>query len=103
MPEDGEMPTRATPEPGLAPEAVLDRLLTEEPGRILSVLIAALRDFDLAEDVLQEAAAVALERWPRDGVPPNPGGWLVTTARRRAIDRLRSRRRGSAGGQSTCW
>ena len=89
MPEDGEMPTRATPEPGLAPETVLDRLLTEEPGRILSVLIAALRDFDLAEDVLQEAAAVALERWPRDGVPPNPGGWLVTTARRRAIDRLR--------------
>ena len=83
------MRTRASPGEDLAPEAVLDRLLGEAPGHILSVLIASLRDFDLAEDVLQEAIATALERWPRDGVPPNPGGWLITTARRRAIDRLR--------------
>jgi RNA polymerase sigma-70 factor (ECF subfamily) len=83
------MRTRASPGEDLAPEAVLDRLLGEAPGRILSVLIASLRDFDLAEDLLQEAIATALERWPRDGVPPNPGGWLITTARRRAIDRLR--------------
>ncbi len=71
------------------PSMVLDRLLGEEPGRILSVLIRALGDFDLAEDALQEAASVALAEWPRSGVPPNPGGWLVTTARRRAIDQLR--------------
>ncbi|MFN7953876.1 MAG: RNA polymerase sigma factor [bacterium] len=68
---------------------VLDRLFRSEPGRILSVLIHVLRDFDLAEDVLQEAVEAALERWPRESVPANPAGWLVTTARRRALDRLR--------------
>jgi RNA polymerase sigma-70 factor (ECF subfamily) len=76
-------------EEGGGAQTVLDRLLREEPGRILSVLIASLRDFDLAEDALQDAVALALERWPCDGVPQNPGGWLVTAARRRAIDRLR--------------
>jgi RNA polymerase sigma-70 factor (ECF subfamily) len=69
--------------------AALDRAFREDYGRALSVLIGALRDFDLAEECLQEAAATALERWPSDGVPANPGGWLVTTARRKAIDRLR--------------
>ncbi len=56
---------------------------------MLATLIGVLGDFDLAEDVLQDAVAVALERWPRDGVPANPAGWLVTVARNRAIDRLR--------------
>ena len=83
------MRTRATASDEGTPEGVLERLLGEEPGRILSVLISSLRDFDLAEDALQEAVTTALERWPNDGVPPNPGGWLVTTAKRRAIDRLR--------------
>lgn len=79
----------ALPESLGEPSAVLDRLVRDEPGRILSVLIRALGDFDLAEDALQEAMAAALAEWPRSGVPANPAGWLVTTARRRAIDQLR--------------
>jgi len=63
--------------------------LQAEPGRVLSVLIRALGDFDLAEDALQDAVEAALERWPVDGMPANPGGWLVTVARHRAIDRQR--------------
>ena len=64
----------------------------EEFGRAVSILIRALGDFDLAEDAVQEAFAVAAERWPRDGVPTNPGAWIVTTARNRAIDRIRRER-----------
>jgi RNA polymerase sigma-70 factor (ECF subfamily) len=56
---------------------------------VLATLIGVLGDFDLAEDALQDAVAVALERWPRDGTPANPAAWLVTVARNRAIDRLR--------------
>ncbi|HEY6150043.1 MAG TPA: RNA polymerase sigma factor [Gaiellaceae bacterium] len=56
---------------------------------MLASLIGVLGDFDLAEDALQDAAAVALERWPRDGLPERPGAWLLTTARNRAIDRIR--------------
>src|SRR5262249_50369865 len=55
-------------------------------------LIRALGDFDLAEDAVQEAFAVAAERWQRDGVPANPGAWIVTTARNKAIDRIRRER-----------
>jgi RNA polymerase sigma-70 factor (ECF subfamily) len=55
----------------------------------VAILIRALGDFDLAEDAVQEAFAIAAERWPRDGVPASPGAWIVTTARNRAIDRLR--------------
>ena len=55
-------------------------------------LIGFLGDFDLAEEAAQEAFAIAAERWPRDGVPANPGGWLVITARNRAIDRIRRER-----------
>ncbi|MEN0084831.1 MAG: sigma-70 family RNA polymerase sigma factor [Leifsonia sp.] len=58
-------------------------------GRAVSVLYRVLGDLDRAEDAVQEAFAVAVERWPRDGVPPAPAGWIITTARRRAIDRLR--------------
>ena len=56
---------------------------------MLATLIGVLGDFDLAEDALQDALATAIERWPRDGVPENPPGWIVTTARNRAIDRIR--------------
>jgi RNA polymerase sigma-70 factor (ECF subfamily) len=56
---------------------------------VLASLIGFLGDFDLAEEAAQEAFAIAAERWPRDGVPANPGGWLQTTARNRAIDRIR--------------
>jgi RNA polymerase sigma-70 factor (ECF subfamily) len=70
----------------------VDRVFREESGRILATLIRALGDFDLAEEAMQEAFAVALERWPRDGVPCNPGAWITTTARNKAIDRLRRSR-----------
>jgi RNA polymerase sigma-70 factor (ECF subfamily) len=61
-------------------------------GRVLASLVGFLRDFDLAEEAAQEAFAVAAERWPRDGVPVNPGAWLTLTARNRAIDRIRRER-----------
>lgn len=61
----------------------------QEADRILASLISAIRDFELAEDALQDALLIALERWPIEGIPPNPGAWITTTARRKAIDRLR--------------
>jgi RNA polymerase sigma-70 factor, ECF subfamily len=61
----------------------------DEWGRVLASLVGYLGDFDRAEDAAQEAFAIAAERWLTSGVPPNPGGWLVTTARNRAIDRIR--------------
>jgi RNA polymerase sigma-70 factor (ECF subfamily) len=64
-----------------------------ESRRVLATLIRLLRDFDRAEDALQEAFAAALEQWPRDGVPMNPRAWLVSTGRFRAIDRIRRRAR----------
>ncbi len=64
----------------------------EEWSRAVSTLIRVLGDFDLAEDAVQDAFATAVERWPRDGLPRNPGAWIVTTARNRAIDRLRRER-----------
>ena len=67
----------------------LDRLYREEFGRILATLIRLLGDFDIAEDAAQEAFAAALEQWPRDGVPHEPRAWIVSTARHKAIDRLR--------------
>jgi RNA polymerase sigma-70 factor (ECF subfamily) len=74
--------------------AEVGRIFREESGRSLAALIHAFGDIDVAEDALQEAFAVALGRWPRDGVPPNPGGWITTTARHHAIDRLRRESRG---------
>ena len=71
----------------------LEKLHREESGRILSTLIGLLGDFDLAEEMLQEAYATALQKWPADGVPANPRAWLISTARNRAIDRLRRERR----------
>jgi RNA polymerase sigma-70 factor (ECF subfamily) len=68
---------------------VVERTFREESGRILATLIRACSDFDLAEEAMQDAFAVALERWPRDGPPSNPGAWITTAARRKAIDRLR--------------
>jgi RNA polymerase sigma-70 factor (ECF subfamily) len=59
---------------------------------VLATLIASLGDFDLAEDALQDAVEEAMERWPRDGTPANPAGWLVAVARNRAIDRIRRER-----------
>ncbi len=73
--------------------SALEEVFRRESGQILATLIRATGDFDLAEEALADAVAVAVERWPVDGVPANPGGWLTTTARRRAIDRIRRDRR----------
>ena len=75
------------------PHTVVDRLFRAESGRAVATLIRLTGDFDLAEEAVQEAFIVALERWPRDGVPANPAAWITTTARNRAIDRLRRARR----------
>src|SRR5213079_1244666 len=69
--------------------AILEQAFRDEWGRVLAALIGFLGDFDLAEEAAQEAFAAAAERWPRDGTPANPRAWLVTTARNRAIDRIR--------------
>jgi RNA polymerase sigma-70 factor (ECF subfamily) len=76
-----------------APNALeLDAVFRREAGRCNATLIRVLGDIDLAEDAVAEAFAIAAERWPRTGIPPNPGGWITTTARNRAIDRLRRER-----------
>jgi RNA polymerase sigma-70 factor, ECF subfamily len=68
---------------------VLEQVFRDEWGRVLAALIGFLGDFDLAEEAAQEAFAIAADRWPRDGTPANPRAWLLTTARNRAIDRIR--------------
>jgi len=75
-------------------EREVDRIFRAESGRSLAALIRVLGDIEVAEDAVQEAFTVALRRWPRDGLPPNPGGWITTTARNHAIDRLRRESRG---------
>ncbi len=72
--------------------AAVEKLHVEERGRVLATLIRLLGDFDLAEEALQDAFAVALESWPREGLPRNPRAWLVTVGRNRALDRLRRAR-----------
>jgi RNA polymerase sigma-70 factor (ECF subfamily) len=67
----------------------IEQLFREEHGRVLATLSGARGDFSRAAHALQDAIALALERWPRNGVPSNPAGWLVTVARNRAIDRIR--------------
>jgi RNA polymerase sigma-70 factor (ECF subfamily) len=69
--------------------AVLDQVFREQWGYVLAASVGFLGDFDLAEEAAQEAFAIAAERWARDGVPINPRAWLVTTARNRAINRIR--------------
>ena len=70
-------------------DTYLAGIFREDAGRVLSALIAQLRDFDLAEDALQDAVSAALTAWRRDGLPVNGAAWLLTAARRKAIDRLR--------------
>jgi RNA polymerase sigma-70 factor (ECF subfamily) len=74
-------------------EAMIGRIFRAESGRSVAALIRFFGDIDVAEDAVQEAFAIALRRWPGEGLPPNPGGWITTTARMRAIDRLRRRAR----------
>jgi RNA polymerase sigma-70 factor, ECF subfamily len=68
---------------------ILEQVFRDQWGRVLAAMIGFLGDFDLAEEAAQEAFAIATERWPREGVPTNPAAWLVTTARNRAINRIR--------------
>lgn len=67
----------------------LDSVFRREHSRCVATLIRVLGDIDLAEDAVADAFTIAADRWPTDGMPPNPGAWIVTTARNRAIDRLR--------------
>jgi RNA polymerase sigma-70 factor (ECF subfamily) len=71
---------------------VLEQVFRDQWGQVLASLVGSLGDIELAEDVAQEAFAIAAQRWPRDGAPANPTGWLITTARNRAIDRIRRER-----------
>jgi RNA polymerase sigma-70 factor (ECF subfamily) len=75
-------------------DALIGRIFRDESGRSVATLIRIFGDIDLAEDAVQEAFALALRKWPADGLPPNPGGWITTTARHRAIDHLRRESRG---------
>ena len=70
-------------------ERAVEKVFRDEYGRVVATLIRQVGDFELAEDAVQEAVATALATWPQSGIPRNPGAWLTTTARRKAIDRLR--------------
>ena len=67
----------------------VDQVFREEWAHAVAILTRVLGDLELAEDAVQDAFTTALERWPRDGMPRSPGAWIVTTARNRAIDRIR--------------
>ncbi len=69
--------------------AGIARVFREEYGRAVAVLVRAFGDIDLAEDAVQDAFTIAIQRWPSTGAPPSPAGWIITTARNRAINRLR--------------
>src|SRR6266566_2268967 len=85
----GRSPMRKEPD-----QATIGRIFREESGRTVATLIRVFGDIDLAEDAVQDAFATALRTWPGNGLPPNPAGWITTTARMRAIDRLRRESRG---------
>ena len=70
-------------------QSLIADIFQEESGRVMALLYSHIRDFELVEDVVQDAFVQALERWKSDGVPKNPAGWILTVARRKAIDRLR--------------
>ena len=70
-------------------DAEIERVFREEFGRAVAVLVRSFGDIDIAEEAVQDAFTVAVQRWPETGLPPSPAGWIITTARRRAIDRLR--------------
>jgi RNA polymerase sigma-70 factor (ECF subfamily) len=80
--------------------AAVERVFREEYGRLIASLVRRFGDIDVAEEAAGEALVVALEKWPDSGVPPNPGGWLTTTATNRAIDRLRREKQRDAKQQA---
>ena len=79
--------------------AEIERVFREEYGRAVAVLVRVFGDIDVAEEAVQDAFITALERWPSTGLPPSPAGWVITTARNRAIDR--HRRESSRGKRPT--
>ena len=83
------MPSVPPPPNPVGSATDLERIFREESGRVVATLVRLFGDIDIAEEMVQEAFMVASERWPATGLPPNPGGWITTTARNRAIDRLR--------------
>jgi RNA polymerase sigma-70 factor (ECF subfamily) len=80
--------------------AAVERVFREEYGRLIASLVRRFGDIDIAEEAAAEALVAALERWPESGPPPNPGGWLTTTAGNRAIDRIRREHRRDAKHQA---
>src|SRR6476469_2313393 len=80
--------------------AAVERVFREEHGRLIPSLVRRFGDIDIAEEAAGEALVAALEKWPESGVPPNPGGWLTTTAGNRAIDRIRREKRRDAKHQA---
>ncbi|WP_020385123.1 RNA polymerase sigma factor [Kribbella catacumbae] len=104
LPEDGPpvaddgSPVQAegVADDGQLVEEAVGRAFRDEWGQVVATLIRVTGDWDLAEECAQDAFATALERWPRDGIPSRPGAWLTTTARNRAIDRLRREAVGAA-------
>src|SRR5215213_10751274 len=80
--------------------AAVERVFREEYGRLIASLVRRFGDIDIAEEAAGEALLVALEKWPESGVPPNPGGWLTTTAGNRAIDRIRREQQRDAKHQA---
>jgi len=91
---DGTAADRASSAPARVGEATTGQVFREEYGRSVAALIRVFGQIEIAEDAVQDAFVLALRVWPRDGLPPNPGGWITTTARRCAIDRLRRDVRG---------
>src|SRR3954464_8313301 len=82
---------------------VIDAVWRSESARLIGGLARMVRDVGLAEDLAQDALVAALERWPRSGVPDNPGAWLMATAKHRAIDLLRRNRRLETKQQEIAW
>jgi RNA polymerase sigma-70 factor (ECF subfamily) len=80
--------------------AAVERVFREEYGRLIASLVRRFGDIDIAEEAAGEALVTALEKWPEAGVPPNPGGWLTTTASNRAIDRIRREKQRDAKHQA---
>src|SRR6202012_4507283 len=80
--------------------AAVERVFREEYGRLIATLVRRFGDIDIAEEAAGEALVTALEKWPETGVPPNPRGWLTTTAGNRAIDRIRREKQRDAKHQA---
>jgi RNA polymerase sigma-70 factor (ECF subfamily) len=90
------LPDKSAPDqPGQQDRTQLERVYRAEATRIRAALAARTGDLGLAEDAVQDAFVAAIEHWAHDGVPPNPGGWLATTAHRKALDRLRRDKTGT--------